>query len=45
MLAERIIDDIKDSNKKKVFIFEIGTGSACIPIAIAKSLQKRRDKF
>ena len=45
LLAERIIDDIKDSNKKKVFIFEIGTGSACIPIAIAKSLQKEEISF
>ncbi|HMQ68694.1 MAG TPA: peptide chain release factor N(5)-glutamine methyltransferase [Ignavibacteria bacterium] len=40
LLADIIINDIKKSNKKKISIFEIGTGSACIPIAIARSLQK-----
>lgn len=40
LLVERVIRDIKNNGKSSVSIFEIGTGSGCIPVAIAKSLIK-----
>jgi release factor glutamine methyltransferase len=39
-LTEKILEDIKESGKDKVSVFEIGTGSGCIPVALAKSLEK-----
>lgn len=39
LLVEKILEDIKKSDKKKVSIFEIGTGSGCISIALAKNLE------
>lgn len=40
LLAEKIIEDVKSSSLKKVSIFEIGSGSGCLSIAVAKSLIK-----
>lgn len=42
LLVEKIIRDIEKSGKTKVSVFEIGTGSGCIPIAIAKSLSAKK---
>lgn len=38
LLVEYILKDIKDSRKSDVSLFEIGTGSGCISLAIAKQL-------
>lgn len=38
LLVEKILDDISASGKKSVNIFEIGTGSGCIIVALAKKL-------
>lgn len=38
LLAERVIEDIISSEKKNVSLFEIGTGSGCIVVALAKRL-------
>lgn len=40
LLAEKVIEDVKSSSLKKVTVFEIGSGSGCLSIALAKSLQK-----
>lgn len=45
LLVERILRDIEDKHKSSVSIFEIGTGSGCIPIALAKSLIKKDINF
>ena len=45
LLVERILRDIEDKQKVFVSIFEVGTGSGCIPIAIAKSLIKNEIPF
>lgn len=37
-LVQWIIDDIKTSGNKEVSLFDIGTGSGCIPIAVRKKL-------
>ncbi len=37
-LAEWIINDIKKSGNKEVSLFDIGTGSGCIPIAVRKKI-------
>lgn len=41
ILVEKVLDDIKESGKKHVNIFEIGTGSGCISIAFSKELSKK----
>ena len=41
ILVENILDDIKESGKKYVKIFEIGTGSGCISISLSKELSKK----
>ncbi|HMS64972.1 MAG TPA: peptide chain release factor N(5)-glutamine methyltransferase [Ignavibacteria bacterium] len=38
ILAEKVIDDIKSRKMKEVSLFEIGSGSGCLSIAVAKSL-------
>jgi release factor glutamine methyltransferase len=38
-LVEYIINDIKESDRKSPFILEIGTGSGCISISIAKNTE------
>ncbi len=40
ILIEKVLDDIKNSGKKQVNIFEIGTGSGCISISLSKELNK-----
>jgi release factor glutamine methyltransferase len=41
VLVENVLEHISSSQKKKVEILEIGTGSGCIPITLAKELDKR----
>jgi release factor glutamine methyltransferase len=38
LLVERILEDIKKRSMSEVSIFEIGSGSGCISVSIAKSL-------
>jgi len=40
ILVERVLEDIDSSNKKSVKLFEIGSGSGCISIALSKELDK-----
>jgi len=40
ILVEKVLEDINNSKKKSVKIFEIGTGSGCISIALSKELAK-----
>lgn len=40
LLVEHILNDIKESGRSEISIFEIGAGSGCISIAIAKKLQE-----
>lgn len=40
ILVEKILEYIKQSNRKKLYIVEAGTGSGCITIAIAGELEK-----
>jgi len=42
LLVERILENIRSSKKEKVSIFEIGTGSGCISISIAKNLVEEK---
>ena len=40
ILVEKVLEDINSTKKKSVRIFEIGTGSGCISIALSKELGK-----
>ena len=40
LLVEKILNDIKDSGAKEVKIFEVGCGSGCISVTIAKKLKE-----
>lgn len=40
ILVERVLSDISKSQKNQVSIFEIGTGSGCISISLAKCLEQ-----
>lgn len=40
LLVEKMLADIKEKNKTKVSIFEIGSGTGCISISLAKNLEK-----
>ncbi|MEO8666860.1 MAG: peptide chain release factor N(5)-glutamine methyltransferase, partial [Ignavibacteria bacterium] len=35
LLVEKLLKDIKESGKKKISVFEIGSGTGCISIALA----------
>lgn len=39
ILVEKLINDIKKNKKEKVSIFEVGSGSGCISITLAKILE------
>lgn len=45
LLVEKILTEIKGSNKNPVSIFEIGCGSGCIPLALAYILTKENINF
>jgi release factor glutamine methyltransferase len=45
LLVEKILNDIKQSGKKDVSVFEIGTGTGCISIALAKNLEQENINF
>lgn len=45
LIVEKIINDIKENKKEKVSIFEIGTGSGCISITLAKILESENIKY
>ncbi|MBS1516498.1 MAG: peptide chain release factor N(5)-glutamine methyltransferase [Bacteroidetes bacterium] len=40
LLVERILEDIRQSGRIKVSLFEIGTGSGCISVALSKELSE-----
>ena len=40
ILVENVLKDIKESGKQDVKIFEVGTGSGCIAVALCKELEK-----
>ncbi|MDQ3021877.1 MAG: peptide chain release factor N(5)-glutamine methyltransferase [Bacteroidota bacterium] len=45
LIVEKILAEIKISKKTEVTIFEIGCGSGCISIALAKNLELEHVKF
>lgn len=45
LLVERVLEDISASGKKSVSIFEIGTGSGCIAIALGKKLGEQNISY
>ncbi len=45
LLVEKILSDITEKKKENVSIFEIGTGSGCISIALAKMLEHENINF
>jgi len=45
LLVERVLEDISLLGRERISIFEIGTGSGCISISIAKNLVKEKIDF
>lgn len=45
LLVEKVLDDIKSTGKTRINIFEIGTGSGCIAIALANEMHKLNFDF
>lgn len=45
ILVDKIIKDIEAGGKTRISVFEIGTGSGCIPVAIGKSLSDKNINF
>ncbi len=45
LIVERVIKHIDDFHAKKISIFEIGSGSGCISISIAKDLEARKIEY
>ena len=44
ILVEKVLNDIFNSGKKEISVFEIGSGSGCISVSIASELLKKEIK-
>ena len=45
LLVENVLIDIRNNERSEVTLFEIGSGSGCISIALAKQLEKEKIKY